>query len=122
MKQEFTIKSYKDLIVWKKSYELVKEVYKISSYLPERECYGLQSQIRRSAVSVPSNIAEGYRRKTTGAYIQFLNIAYGSAGELETQLLLCKDLYNLNSNFALQLLDEVSRMLWSMSSKLKPVA
>ena len=81
------IESFKDLIVWQKSMSLVKEVYVITSNFPKSEIYGLTSQMRRAAVSIPSNIAEGKKRKTKNDYVQFLRIANGSAAELETQLL-----------------------------------
>lgn len=86
------LKSYKELKVWQKSYQLCLHVYKITSGFPKGERYGLSSQIRRSAISVPSNIAEGYGRKTTADYVRSLYIAYGSTCELETQILLSWDL------------------------------
>ncbi|MBI3353516.1 MAG: four helix bundle protein [Nitrospirae bacterium] len=86
------LKNYKELNVWQKAYQLCLEIYKITKDFPKEERYGLTSQIRRAAVSVPSNIAEGYGRKTTGEYIQSLYIAYGSNCELETQILLSCDL------------------------------
>jgi len=113
------IKSYKDLIVWQKGYELVKQVYKVSSKLPQTEVFALQSQIRRSAVSVVSNIAEGSSRSTRKDYCQFLHIAYGSTSELETQLFLCKDLYVLDIIECIMLLTEVSKMLRVIISKLE---
>ena len=109
--QETKIKSYKDLIVWQKGYELVKQVYLLSSKLPQSEIFALQSQMRRSAVSIVSNIAEGSSRKTRKDYCQFIHIAYGSTSELETQLSLCRDLYNININKELALITEVSKML-----------
>jgi four helix bundle protein len=86
------LKSYKDLQVWQKAYDLCLEVYRTTKIFPTEEKYGLTSQLRRAAVSVPSNIAEGYGRKTTPDYIRSLYIAYGSICEVETQLLLAKDL------------------------------
>ena len=112
------IKSYKDLIVWRKSYELVKRIYKIK--LPQSELFALQSQLRRSAVSVVSNIAEGSNRKTRKDYSQFLHIAYGSVSELETQLFLCRDIYNFQIQFELDLLLEISKMLRAIINKLEP--
>lgn len=115
------IESYKDLKVWQRSIELVKEVYKISSELPKSELYGLTSQMRRAAVSIPSNIAEGYKRRNLGEYIQFLSIADASAAELETQLILTKELYqNINITRARALLEEVQKMLISLIKKLNP--
>jgi len=86
------LKNYKELNVWQKSYELCLKIYGITTKFPNDERYGLTSQIRRSAVSIPSNIAEGYGRKTTADYIRMLYISYGSVCELETQILLAGDL------------------------------
>ena len=86
------LKSFKELNVWQKSYDLCLKAYRITSKFPKDERFGLTSQIRRSAVSIPSNIAEGYGRKTTIDYIRMLCIAYGSICELETQVLLAGDL------------------------------
>jgi four helix bundle protein len=85
------LRNYKELKVWQKSYQLCLEVYKITRGFPSEEKYGLTSQIRRAAVSVPSNIAEGYGRKTTREYVRSLYLAYGSNCELETQILLSGD-------------------------------
>lgn len=87
-----TIHSYRDLTVWQKAMELVAEVYTVTKRLPSSELYGLISQMRRSAVSIPSNIAEGRRRMSRADYIHFLNIAYSSGAELETQIEICKKL------------------------------
>jgi four helix bundle protein len=81
------LKNFKELNVWQKAYQLCLEIYRVTRKFPKEEIYGLTSQIRRSAVSIPSNIAEGYGRKTTGEYIQALYVAYGSNCELETQIL-----------------------------------
>ena len=86
------LKNYKELKVWQKSYELCLEIYRITAKFPKGEKYGLTSQIRRSVVSIPSNIAEGYGRKTTRDYVRMLYISYGSVCELETQVLLAGDL------------------------------
>ena len=86
------LKNYRDLKVWQKSYQLCLDIYKMTKRFPKEEKYGLTSQIRRAALSVPSNIAEGYGRKTMPDYIRSLYIAYGSNCELETQLLLSGDL------------------------------
>jgi four helix bundle protein len=86
------LKNYKELKVWQKAYQLCIEVYRVTKTFPKEEIYGLTSQIRRAAVSVPSNIAEGYGRRTVGEYIQALYVAYGSNCELETQILLSGDL------------------------------
>ena len=91
-KRERKIISYRDLIVWQKSMVLVTQVYLISKTLPKEELYGLVSQIRKSAVSVPSNIAEGYGRNSTKDYLRFLQIASGSLYEMQTQLEICQNL------------------------------
>lgn len=80
------MKSYKELTVWQKAMDLCGEIYKTTETFPKSEIYGLTSQIRRCAVSIPSNIAERQYREHTAEYIQFLRIAYGSGAELETQL------------------------------------
>lgn len=84
--QTKNINSYKDLIVWQKSMELVKSIYEMTANFPKEEIYGLISQMKRSSISIPSNIAEGKRRGTRKDYRQFLVIAYGSGAELETQI------------------------------------
>jgi four helix bundle protein len=116
------LKNYKELKVWQKAYQLCITIYKITKHFPKEERYGLTSQIRRSAVSVPSNIAEGYGRKTTQEYIQSLYIAYGSHCELETQILLSKDLgYIKTEDFnVLQMgIGEVERMLKALIKSLQ---
>jgi len=85
-----TIHSYKELIVWQKGLDLVFAVYKLTSFFPKEETYGLISQMRRAAVSIPSNIAEGRERGTKKDYLQFLRIAKGSSAELETQILVAE--------------------------------
>jgi four helix bundle protein len=86
------LKNYKELKVWQSSYQLCLDIYKITKGFPKEERYGMTSQIRRAALSIPCNIAEGYGRKTTPDYIRSLYIAYGSNCELETQILLSGDL------------------------------
>jgi four helix bundle protein len=85
------LRNYKDLKVWQKSYRVCLDIYKITKGFPEEERYSLISQIRRAAISVPSNIAEGYGRKTTPEYLRSLYVAYGSNCELETHVLLSGD-------------------------------
>lgn len=114
------LNSYKDLIVWQKSIELVKQIYLLVESLPKNETYGLSSQMTRAAVSIPSNIAEGYSRKNTKEYVRFLKISYGSGAELETQLIIAKELYkNLDCTAACSLLEEVMKMLNSLIQKLR---
>lgn len=86
------VESYKDLIVWQKSVELVLPIYELTEKFPKSEIYGLTSQMRRCAVSIPSNIAEGRRRSTRKEFGHFVNIAFGSGSELETQLIIYKQL------------------------------
>ncbi|MGB0273935.1 MAG: four helix bundle protein [Flavobacteriaceae bacterium] len=86
------IQSYKDLLIWQKGIALVKSVYLLCKELPKEEIFGLQSQMKRAAISIPSNIAEGYGRNYSQNYIQFLRIARGSLLELETQLIISKEL------------------------------
>ena len=119
------INSYKNLIVWQKSMDLVEAIYDLTKYFPREEIYGLTSQIRRSAISIPSNIAEGRRRGSRKDYCQFLIIAYSSGAELETQIEIAKRLKFIDSsNYSKldNLLDEVMKMLNKMlnnSNKLK---
>ena len=108
-------KSFKDLIVWQKAYKLVLEIYKITKVFPKSETYGLIQQMRRAAISIPSNIAEGYGRKHKAEYQQFLSIAYASLLELETQYLLSLDLNYINKNEIIEnLIKEVGSMLYRM--------
>ncbi|VXD25904.1 conserved hypothetical protein [Planktothrix serta PCC 8927] len=82
------VKDYKDLIIWQKGIDIAEKCYYLTKNYPKDEMYGMTQQIRRSAVSIPANIAEGYGRRYTGEYIRFLNIAQGSVNELETHLIL----------------------------------
>ena len=84
--------NFKELVVWKKSMELVTEIYEITGTFPSEEKFGLVSQVRRAAVSIPSNIAEGNSRRSSADYIQFLKIARGSGAEVETQIIISKKL------------------------------
>ena len=115
------IKSFKDLDIWKKGMILVKKTYDATKTFPVEEMYGLTSQMRRSAVSVPSNIAEGFRRKGPREFRHFLSIVLGSLAELETQVIIARELgYASDDNGkAIQdLSDELSRMTLSLSHKL----
>jgi four helix bundle protein len=116
------ITSYKDLLVWHKSMDLVIATYRLTDTLPSKEQFGLISQMRRAAVSVPSNIAEGYGRHSTGSYVQFLSMARGSLLELETQIELCIRLnymQRIDSKDIQDAIFEISKMLSSLISKLK---
>lgn len=115
------IKTYKELIVWKKAMELVREIYLLTERFPKDEVYGLRSQMERAVVSIPSSIAEGYLRHHRKEYVQFLSISLSSAAELETQILICKSLNkfkHLAFNKAEMLLTEVMKMLFVMIDKL----
>lgn len=117
-----SLTSYKDLIVWQKSFALVLEIYKITGKFPPHELFGLVSQMRRASISVPSNIAEGYSRNNRGEYVHFVAIAYASGAELETQLLLAKELNYLTAQDFIKinsLLVEVLKMLNKLLSTLK---
>jgi four helix bundle protein len=87
-----TIKHYRELIVWQKAVELVVVIYRITTKFPHAENYGLTSQIRRAAISIPSNIAEGQGRNTTRDFIHFLSVAHGSLKEMETQVIISQRL------------------------------
>lgn len=113
--------SYRDVIVWQKSMELAKHRYELTALLPSAERFGLISQIRRAAASVPSNIAEGQARHTPGEFILFISHAEGSAAELDTQLQLSLDLGFLTSDqtaVAFGLIDEIRRMLNALRRRL----
>lgn len=116
------INSYKDLIVWQRGMELVAAAYRLTDSYPKEELYSLTSQIRRAAVSIPANIAEGRKRSTRKDFCHFLTIAYGSASELETHLEISRRLpfgARLDYTQVDKLLGEVIRMLNTMISKLK---
>jgi four helix bundle protein len=114
------LNSFKDLIVWQKAMELVKQTYILIEKLPQIERFALADQMRRSAVSIPSNIAEGYERNSTKEYINFLSIANGSKSELITQLELCVMLgYVQDVTDLLNLCDEVGKMINTLIAKLR---
>lgn len=116
------LSSYQELIVWQKSIELVEQIYKLTSMFPKEEVFGITSQIRRAAVSMPSNIAEGYGRRSHNEYLQFFAIAYGSSLEVETQLIIAKKLKlaeEVKFKQSENLLLEVEKMLYTMIYKQK---
>ena len=117
-----TIKSFRDLFIWQKSMNLVTVIYEVSSKFPSQEMYGLTSQIRRCAISIPSNIAEGYGRNSTGDYKRFLQIAVGSLFEFQTQIEIAFNLHYLSKEVFDDLLrtcNDLDIMLYSLSQKLK---
>ena len=107
-------KGFRDLIAWQKAMDLVESIYSLSASWPKDERFGLTSQVRRAAVSVPSNIAEGEGRRGSGDFRRFLNIAHGSLCEIKTQLLLAQRMkFSPDSDVApaLELADEVGRVI-----------
>ena len=118
----YSMRNYQKLDVWQNAYALTKLVFQISDSFPKNEEYGLKSHIRKTAVSVPSNIAEGYMRQYRNEYVQSLSIALGSTSELQTQLLLAKDVGFINqSNHieAEELCNKVTAMLINLIKALK---
>jgi four helix bundle protein len=117
------IKSYRDLLIWQKGIALVKRIYQETALFPDTERYGLTNQMRRAAVSIPSNIAEGQARQHTGEFRQFLFIALGSIAELETQIIISQELSflpeSVSTNLQADLLElqKMSRTLASRLSK-----
>lgn len=112
---------YKELIVWQKAFRLSIDIYRATESFPQEEKFGLQSQIRRAGVSIPSNIAEGNKRGTKKDYVSFLRIAHGSAAEVETQLMIAKELDYIPESKFLTLkneLDEIMKMLGSIVQKM----
>ena len=112
------IDSYRKLIVWQKSFQLVKDIYLLTKDLPKDEQFGLVSQMRRCAISIPSNIAEGQQRNDAKEYRQFLGVARGSAAELSTQLLLVQELYSKEVSMLLEDIESIQKMLYSLLQKL----
>ena len=113
--------NFRELKVWTKARLLVKDIYLLTKKLPEEERFGLISQMRRASVSIPSNIAEGTGRRTDKEFGRYLDIAIGSAYELETQLILCLDLYFINEQTFNELeekVQEIERMIHSLREKL----
>ena len=116
------IRNFRDLDIWKKGIGIVKDIYKIVGEFPKEELYGLVSQMQRSAVSIPSNIAEGFNRFHNREYKQFLYIALGSCAELETQIEIAFELKYIDDakkKAMLEKIDHESRMLTNLIKKLK---
>ena len=116
-----TTRSYKDLVVWQKGIALAKLIYQLTKKFPSEEKFGLVAQMRRAAVSISSNVAEGQARRTTGEFIQFISHAEGSLAELDTQLILSLELKFCSESAAepaFTLLDEIRRMLNALLRKL----
>ena len=116
------VRSYRDLLIWQKGMAIVDETYKLMSLFPKEETFGLVSQLKRSSVSIPSNIAEGWGRDSTQSYKQFLRIARGSLFELETQLEISKNqgfLKGQELNRLLELITEESKMITAFINSIK---
>nr|WP_277121029.1 four helix bundle protein [Bacteroides ndongoniae] len=115
------MKTHKDLLVWKKSIDLVEQIYTFTKQFPKEELYGITNQMRRCAVSIPANIAEGSGRKNKAEFIQFLHIALGSASELETHLIISQRLGFLSSNSydeIMNALNEIIKMICGLINSL----
>ena len=115
------VSSYRDLIVWQKAMDMTESLYRIVKKLPKEETYALGDQMRRAAISIPSNIAEGFGRNSKKEYLQFLYIANGSVSELETQLMLCVRINYLKESeiqSILTLLSEIGTIIMTITKKL----
>ena len=116
------ITSFKQLKIWQKGIEVVKDIYALTKNFPKEEMYGLTAQMKRAAVSIPSNIAEGFKRYHDKEYTQFLYIALGSAAELETQCYIAKELGFIEENQLQEIsenIDHISKMISSLIKKIK---
>lgn len=117
------IKSYKDLLIWQKGITIVRLIYQLVKSFPQEELYSLTNQLKRASVSIPSNIAEGYGRNTDKTFSHFLDISRGSLYELETQLIIAKELgfFSVESLYSeiLNQIEELSKMINAFSKTLK---
>lgn len=105
-----SVQSYRDLVAWQKAIELAKTIYRVTEPFPRAETYGLTAQLRRAAVSIPSNIAEGQGRQSTGEFVQFLGTARGSLFEVETQIVLARDFGFLSEETSERILAESTEL------------
>jgi len=115
------IKRYRDLDIWKKGIELVKDIYKSTEKFPKQKMYGLVGQMRPSSISIPSNVAEGFRRYHNREYMQFLYVSLGSCAELKTQITIAKELKYMKQDkeaVLLEKLDHICRMTSNLLKKL----
>ena len=116
------VKRYYDLVAWQKAMDLVEQIYKVTKSFPKEEVYGLSSQIRRAAISVPSNIAEGHCRNGRREFVHHLSIALGSLGEVETQVIIAKRLAYLDTVPSTELLamaEETGRIIVGLMHSLE---
>lgn len=116
--ERLVAKSFQDLIVWQKAHKFVLSIYCSSENFPKKEIYGLTSQLRRAAISIPANIAEGFKKKGKPDKYRFMNIAQGSAEECRYYLILAKDLGYIDTTSLIVQLEEVSKLLTSYSNKI----
>jgi four helix bundle protein len=114
-----SLESFKDLIAWQVSMELAREVYSWTRRMPKEHRYEIASQMNRSAISIPANIAEGYGRRNRGEYLQFLGIARGSATELETLCILAVQLELGSGEVVLELIQRSQQLLWKLEKSLE---
>ena len=112
-------KSFHELLAWRKAHQFVLEVYRLTATFPKPETYGLTSQLRRAAVSIPANIAEGFRRRSVAEKARFLNIAEGSIAESDYYLILSRDLGYGEPGSLIKLLDETSRLVAAYSRAIR---
>jgi len=112
------IKNFKELRIWQKGIEIVKDIYNLTRKFPKEETYGITSQMRRSAISIPSNIAEGFKRNYNKEYSQFLHMSLGSAAELETQLIIAKELGFANEKDIVDICEKLNYLSKMISSLL----
>lgn len=115
------MRDYKKLTVWEKSYKFGIHIYAITKLFPKEEMYGLTSQLRRAAISIPSNIAEGSRKSTAKDFRSFLHNAYGSGAEMEVQIMFAKDLGYINTETCDNLLNELSEIMKMLNSLIQKV-
>jgi four helix bundle protein len=111
------VRNYRDLVVWQKGIELTIYIYKLTSNFPESEKFGLTNQLRRAAVSIPSNIAEGHARKSDKEFGRFLRIALGSCAEIDTQIIIAKELEYLQEDIATEISAravEIQKMIYGL--------
>lgn len=119
-----TVRNYSDLIAWQKAMDLVEMVYAATKHFPKEELYGLTNQVRRAAVSVPSNIAEGQGRKSTNEFLRYLSMAHGSLREVETQVIIAARLLYLEereTNDLLALASEVGKLINGLINSLREI-
>lgn len=111
--------TFKDLIIWKRSMKLVRSIYQLCELMPNSEQFGLCNQMKRASVSIPSNIAEGFRRTSSKEFVHFLRIACGSCAELETQTVLVSELFDIDTSDIQSELIELQKMISAFIKSLK---